>query len=164
MLRRLPNIRAIEVRVVGKSWAVKQLGKRGGGSKVVVWTKKGGSNVYFYQCLEKGVNTAEHTHHHHKMCTPTPNPIPTTTPGFDVKHNDSQFLNSTNSNTLLFVVCVQIQIVLVQEKLNSNALSMELRLSYTNPSQCLARRQLLWRCVHSCTFRAQIVCPVNGGE
>ena len=93
-----------------------------------------------------------------------PHPTPTPIPGSDVKHNDSRFLNSTNSNTLLSVVCVQIQIVLVQEKRNSNALSMELRLSYTNPSQCLARRQLLWRCVHSCTFRAQIVCPVNGGE
>ena len=53
--------------------------------------------------------------------------------------------------------------MLVQEKRNSSALSMELRLSNTNLSKSLARHQLqlLWRCVHRCTFRAQIVCPVE---
>ena len=61
-------------------------------------------------------------------------------PGFDVKRNDSQILNSMNSNTLLYVLCKQIQIdVLVQERRNSSALALELRLFCTNPSKCRAR-------------------------
>ena len=50
MLRRLPNIRAIEARVVRKSWAVKLLGKKkgGGGGKAVVWTKKEGLKCIFF--------------------------------------------------------------------------------------------------------------------
>ena len=64
------------------------------------------------------------------MSIPPPPPPP---PGFDVKRNNSQILNSMNSNTLLYVLCKQIQIdVLVQERRNSSALALELRLIHRN--------------------------------
>ena len=91
--------------------------------------------------------------HPHIMSTPHP-------PGFDVKRNEPQILNSMNSNTLLYILCKQIQVdVLVQERRNSSALAMESRLFCTNPSKCLARCH--WCCV-VCTAAQFASCKRRG--
>ena len=94
-------------------------------------------NLYFPSALKMGVYSAESTHLPHIMSTPPPPPPPT----FRISNIiDSQILNSMNSNTLLYVLCKQMQIdVLVQERRNSNALAIELRLFCTYPSKCRGR-------------------------
>ena len=96
---------------------------------------KGVSNIYIFpSALKKGgLYRGTYPSHLHNEYPPPP--------GFDVKRNDSQILNSMNSNTLLYVLCKQIQIdVLVQERRNSSALALELRTGVTsNPSKCRAR-------------------------
>ena len=89
--------------------------------------KKGVSNIYIFPSALKKGGLYRGTYP-----SPLHNEYPPP-PGFDVKRNNSQILNSMNSNTLLYVLCKQIQIdVLVQERRNSSALALELRLIHRN--------------------------------